>query len=139
MQNSMVVFAFSVLDREYLFWANLVSKNLKSLFKVRFDTYTNSNMQNSMMLTFSVLDRKYPFLANLVANFKIVFMWDLTPRLIQICRIPWWCWLFLFSTGNIVFGQIWSKSKVLQKFRVHGFSNPEKKIRVKFCSGMSKT
>ena len=34
-------------------------------FKVKLNTYTNSNMQNSMMLlTFSIFDWKYPFGAN---------------------------------------------------------------------------
>ena len=68
------------------------------MFKVKFDTYSNLNIQNSIvMLTFSV------------------------------------------SSENTVFRQIWSKSEVLQKFKVHGFSNPDKKCRVKYCSGMPKS
>ena len=40
---------------------------------LKFGTYTNSNMQNSMvMFTFSAFDWKYPFWANLVQNVKIV-------------------------------------------------------------------
>ena len=51
----MVVSAFSVLDRNYAIWANLVKKNQNCQFKLKFGT--DSNMQNSMvMLTFSVLD-----------------------------------------------------------------------------------
>ena len=42
-------------------------------FKLKFGTYTNSNMENSMMmLTFFVFDQKCPFWANLVQNVKIV-------------------------------------------------------------------
>ena len=42
-------------------------------FMLKFGTYTNSNMQNSMvMFTFSAFDWKYPFWANLVQNVKIV-------------------------------------------------------------------
>ena len=48
--------------------------------------------------------------ANLVQNFKISQLhWNLTPRLIQIRRIQWWCSLSLFQTGNTFFEQIWSK------------------------------
>ena len=46
---------------------------------------------------------------------------------------------FSVSSENTVFRQIWSKSEVLQKFKVHGFSNPDKKCRVKYCSGMPKS
>ena len=39
---------------------------------MKFDTYTNLNTLNSMMLfNFSVLDHKYPFFANLVQSVKI--------------------------------------------------------------------
>ena len=39
---------------------------------MKFDTYTNLNMLNSMMLfNFSVLDHKYSVLANLVQSVKI--------------------------------------------------------------------
>ena len=42
-------------------------------FKLKFGTYTDSNMENSMMLfTFFAFDWKKPFWANLVQNAKIV-------------------------------------------------------------------
>ena len=68
-------------------------------------------MQNSMvMFIFFVFDRKYPFWANLVQKVKIIsWSWNLVPTLIQICRIQLWCSLFLFLSGNTLFGQIWSK------------------------------
>ena len=41
---------------------------------------------------------------------KIVSLrWNLILRLIWICKIQWWCSLFTFSTGNTLFGEIWSK------------------------------
>ena len=54
------------------------------------------------------------FRANLVPKLEIVFpKQKLVPRLYSVCEIQWWHSLFLFSTGNILFGQIWSKkSKV---------------------------
>ena len=36
-------------------------KNQNCQFKRKFGTWTNSNMQNSMMFTFSVFDHKYRF------------------------------------------------------------------------------
>ena len=74
-------------------------------FKLKYGTYTNSNMQNSMvMLTFSVSEQNTLFLANLVQKIKIVSLsWSFTPRLIPICRIQWRCSLFLFYIGNTLF------------------------------------
>ena len=150
----MVMFTFSVFDRKYLFWADLVQKikivNLswnfvfrliqicriqwwRSIFfyfkretpflgkfgpkaqncqfKLKFCTFTNSDMQISMrMFTFSVFKGKHLFRANLVQKIKIVNLtWNLVLRLIQICRIQWECLLSRFSTGNTLFGQIWFK------------------------------
>ena len=74
------------------------------------------NAMNSMVLSnFSVFEQKYPFHENLVATFKIVyFKWNvvITKTLIRICRIQWWYSLFLFLTGNTLFGQIWTKKKI---------------------------
>ena len=55
-------------------------------------------MQNSMVLfTFSVFNKKYPFRTTFVENIKIVSLrWNLIPRVIRICRIQWWCSIFLF-------------------------------------------
>ena len=39
MQNSMVMFTFSVLDWKYPFWANLVKKTQNCLLKLKFGTY----------------------------------------------------------------------------------------------------
>ena len=38
---------------------------------------------------------------------------NMAPCLIRICRIQWCCSLFPFSTGNALFGQIWSKMSKL--------------------------
>ena len=96
---------------EIPFLGKFYPKNLNYQFKLEFGTYTNSNMQNAMVIfTFSVFDRKYPFWANLVQKVKIISLsWNLVPRLIRICRIQWWCSLFLFLTGNTLFGQIFGQ------------------------------
>ena len=53
-------------------------KNQNCQFKLKFGTYTNSNMQNSA-----------------VQKIKIVRLsWNLVPRLIWTCRTQWWCSLF---------------------------------------------
>ena len=62
------------------------SKNQNCQFILKFGTWTNSNIQNSMaMFNFSAFYWNYPFWANLV---KIACLsWNLISRLIRICRI----------------------------------------------------
>ena len=107
-QNSMMLltFLFSIP-----FLGKFGLKNQNYQLKLKFGTYTNWNIQSStVMFTFSVFDQKYPFWANLLQKVKIIsWSWNLVPRLIRICRIQWWCSLFLFLIGNMLFGQIWSK------------------------------
>ena len=57
-------------------------KSQNSHFKLKFGTYTNSNMQNSMaMFIFLVFEWKYPFWANLVQKVKIIsWSWNLVAR-----------------------------------------------------------
>ena len=66
---------------------------------------------------------KYIFWVKLVENLKIISLsWNFVPRLIQICRIPWWCSLFLFSTGNTFLGKFGPKNQNCQfelKFRTN--------------------
>ena len=58
---------FFVLDRKFPFLANLIKKIKNCQFKLKFGTWTNSNMQNLMVtFTFSMFDRKYPFRTNLI-------------------------------------------------------------------------
>ena len=65
---------FSVFDRKFAFWANLVQKEYRNCqFKLKFGTLTNSTMQNSIgVFTLSVLDQKHPFLTNSVQKIKVV-------------------------------------------------------------------
>ena len=68
-----------------------------------------------VVFTFSIFDRNYPSWANLVQKIKFINLsWNLVPRVIRICTIQRWCWLFMFSTKNTLFGQIWSKKKNCQ-------------------------
>ena len=92
-QNSVVMFTFSVFS----FLAKLGPKNQNYQFKLKLGTWTNSNMQNSMVeLILFVVDWKYPFWTNLVQKIKIGSLsLKLVPRLIWKCRIRW-CSLFLF-------------------------------------------
>ena len=67
----MMIFTLSVFDYKYSSWEN-VAQNL-TLFKVKFDSKTNPNMQNSVVVSIlSVLDWRHPFWANLVQKTKIV-------------------------------------------------------------------
>ena len=47
-------------------------RNQNFQIKLKFGTYINSGIQNSMVVLTSVLHRKYPFWANLVQKIKIV-------------------------------------------------------------------
>ena len=100
------------------FLGNFGPKNQNCQFKVKLDTYTNWNMQNSMvMFTFFVFDRKYYFWANLFKKIKIVSIrWNLIPCLIRICGIQWSCSLFLLLIENTLFVQIWSKKLKLSVY-----------------------
>ena len=72
MQNSVVVFTFSALDRDSFFLANLVGKGKNSLFKLKFGTKTNYNFSTiQSMFILSVIDQKYPFLVNLLYKSKL--------------------------------------------------------------------
>ena len=69
----------------------------------------------------SVFNWKYLFWVNLVQKLKIISLsWNFVPRLIQICRIPWWCSLFPFSTVDTFWGKFGLKNQNCQfelKFR----------------------
>ena len=57
-------------------------------------------------------------------------------RLIRICKIPWWCPLFLFSNGNTLFGHIWSKKQncqFKQKLGTKNICNMQNSIVLFFC------
>ena len=62
MQDSMVMFTLFIFDRKYHFWVNLVQKNQNCLFELKFDKWTNLDIQNStIMLTFSAFDENSLF------------------------------------------------------------------------------
>ena len=107
---------FFVFEWKCLFWANLVSKYQNCHFTLKFGTYTNSNMQNSMMLfSFFVFQWKYPFWANLIQKIKIVTLsWNLVPTLIRICRIQWWCsFFFVFEWKYPFWANLVEKIKII--------------------------
>ena len=83
-------------------------------------------MKNSMvMFIVFVFDWKYHFWANLAQKVKII-SWNrnLVTRLIWICTIQWYCSLFLFLSGNTLFGQICSKkSKFHFKLKFGTYTN----------------
>ena len=67
----MVPFTFSVLGWKYPL-TKFGPKIQNYLFKVKFGTWTNSNMPNSMMMSsIFVLDRRYPLWTNLIQKIKI--------------------------------------------------------------------
>ena len=75
------------------------SKRLKTTVELTLTTQKAN--ASSAWTACSVVDWKYLSWVNLARKFKIISLsWNLHPSVIQISRIPWWCLLFLFSTGN---------------------------------------
>ena len=74
MQNSILMFNFSVLDWKYSLYTNSVRKKQIFQFKLKFGTKTNLNIQNSMLILVfsSILDRKFFFLKDLLQKTKII-------------------------------------------------------------------
>ena len=66
----MMLFTFYFFDRKYSFWQNLVQKKKKNCqFKVKLDTQTIPNMQNSMEVPF--LGKFGPKCQNYQFNLKL--------------------------------------------------------------------
>ena len=105
---------FFCFEWNTLFW-QFWSKKSNYHLKLKFGTYTNSKMYNSVVIfTFSVFDRKYTFWTNLIQKVKVIsWSWNLVLTLIRTCRIQWWDSLFLSLIGNTRFRQIWSKESKL--------------------------
>ena len=120
MQNSMMMFTFSVFDLKYLFWANLVHKIkiVRLSWNFALDEFEYPELcRKYVLLTFSVLDQKNPFWSNLVKKIKNVSLsWNLVPRVIWKCRIHWWCSLFWFLTRNTF------RANLAQKIEIVSFS-----------------
>ena len=98
MQNSLVMFTFSVFNWKYF----------------------------AGQISWKYLDWKYQFDANLVQKIKIVCLsWNLVPRLIWICRIQWWVLFTLsfFWLGIPFWGKFypWSWSLVPRNFKYAEF------------------
>ena len=71
--KSMVAFILFALDWKYPFSNKLGPKIQNYQFKLKLETSANLNIQNLMELfSFSILDRKHPFRTNLVQKMKVV-------------------------------------------------------------------
>ena len=100
--NSMVMLIFFYFWPKLLFLRKFILKCQSCQFKLKFCTYTNSNMQNSMVIfTFSICDWKYPFWVNFVEKIKIVSLgWILVPRLIIYVEFNFDTYFFCFFLGK---------------------------------------
>ena len=117
MQNSMVIAIFSVFDWEYAFGANLL-QNIKTvnsrwnLILNLVQIWRNNGDVHVFWFWLEIL-----CLRQLVQKIKIVSLrWNLIPRLIRICWIQWCSSVFLFSNGNALLWQIWSKLSLFTAF-----------------------
>ena len=98
---------------------------------LKFGSQANSNMQNSnVMFTFSVFDQKYCFWVNLLQKVRIVSLSrNLTPMLIWICKIQWWCSFFQFSTKNYFSG-----GNLVQKIKTVSLSRNLVSTLIRICA-----
>ena len=107
MQNSVGIFTFFCFRPEFSCLVKFYPKNKIVSLSRNLLPRLILNMYNPMVVvifTFSVLDRKHPVWANLVQKSKIFSLsWHLVSRLTRMCRIQWWCSLFLFWTGSTLF------------------------------------
>ena len=88
------------------------SKSLKSTVELTFTTQ-KANACSPWTPCF-IFDWIYLFWVNLFQALKIISLsWHFIPRLIQICRIPWWCSLFLFLTGNTFLGKFGPNNQIV--------------------------
>ena len=107
------LFCFSL---EIPFWGKFSPKSQNYQLKLKFGTYTNSNMQNLMMLFwFFVFEWKCSFWANLVQKVKIVTLcWNLVPTVIRTCRIQWRCsFFFVFEWKCRFWANLVQKIKIV--------------------------
>ena len=114
MHKSMVVGVHFLCFRlEIPYVSKFGSKNQNCQSKLTFGTQANSNMHCSMVIfLFSVSNQKYSFLAKFHKLIITSLSWNLIPRLIRICRIQWWCSLFL--TRSILFqANLFHKNKIV--------------------------
>ena len=118
MQNSMVVFTFTVLDQKYYFFGKLGPKNQTFQFKIKFGTWTYSNIQNlRVMFTFHFRP-EILFWVNLVQKIKTASLsWNLVPRLFRIFWIQ--KWNSLFSVFNWKYA---SSANLVQKIKIVSLS-----------------
>ena len=73
---------------------------------------------------FIFLDWKYLFWTNLVQNVKSVSLsWNLVFKLIRIWKTRWWCSVFLFLIGSILFWELCSKILNLLKLEYRTWTN----------------
>ena len=105
----------------FLFWPEIPfsmkfgPKNQNCQFKLKISSFTNSSMQNSIVIfNFLIFNQKCSFWANLVPKIKIFSLKvNLVPKLIIIRRIQWWCLLFHFWPEIPFSGKFGQKIKIV--------------------------
>ena len=118
-----MAFTFFYFRPETHFLGKFVSKNQKCELKLKFGTYTNSNMQNSIVVfTFFCFRLETRFLGKFGPK-------KLVSRLIPICRIQWWCLLFLFQMGNFLFMLIRFKKSIFTISKIYTFVKMTRQLK----------
>ena len=107
MQNSMMIFTFSVFDQKHPFWVNFVQK-----IKIVTLSWTLIPIlvwicKSQWWCSLWRFSTENTFLGtNLVQKTKIFSLsWNLVPRLVRTCTVHWLYLLFLFYTLFVSFMQ----------------------------------
>ena len=107
-----------------------IASNIKRAQEARHDQFFFQNVENNEIEIFKLFENnswinlydskslrrllvlfstENTFFGKFGPKIKVVSLsWNFVPRLIQKCRIPWWCSLFFFD-WKYLFGQIWYK------------------------------
>ena len=104
-------------------WKALYNFKIKRAQEERYNQFFFKNIPNNEIFEIFKMCKNNSWINVYYTKSKrlINSSWNFVPRLIQICRILWWCSLFLFLTRSSTFlGKIGRKNKNRQselKFR----------------------
>ena len=98
-------------------WKALYNFKIKRAKEARYNHFFFQNVQNNEIFKIYKMFKTNRWISVYYTKSKhlISLTWNFVPRLIQICRIPWWCSLFQFSTRNTFLGKFGPKNQNCQR------------------------
>ena len=97
---------FSLNWQFWIFWPNSLKRVFPFEIRKSVHHHWNLNIQFSLGIKFALKGipglKQKKWTPPLNCTNLDSLSWNLVPRLIRICRMQWWCLLFLFSTVNTI-------------------------------------